>query len=69
MFKTIKAWFSSKTINFALLLALVVGLQEQVSLFAPLLTPEGFRWFGFAVSMAIIALRSVTNTALLEKKP
>jgi hypothetical protein len=59
--------FKSKTLMFALALAIFGVLEMNLKVFAPHLTPEFFGAFSILISMIVAVLRVVT-TLPLDKK-
>jgi hypothetical protein len=59
--------FKSKTLMFALALAIFGVLEMNLKVFAPHLTPEFFGAFSILISMIVAILRVVT-TLPLDKK-
>ena len=59
--------FKSKTMMFALALAIFGVLEMNLKVFAPHLTPEFFGAFSILISMIVAILRVVT-TLPLDKK-
>ena len=64
---TIDKLLKSKTIWFALALAVFGVIETQMSLFAGVLPSWAFGLFSIAVSVAVAVLRIVTTVPLSEK--
>ena len=63
----LKQIFKSKTIMFALALAIFGVLEMNLKVFAPYLSPEFFGWFSILISVIVAVLR-VFTTLPLDKK-
>jgi hypothetical protein len=57
----------SKTIWFALALAVLGVIEMQVQLFAQYMTPETFGLFNIAIGIVVAVLRVITTVPLSEK--
>ncbi len=57
----------SKTIGFALALAVLGALQVNLPVVQEFLTPQIYGWMTMAVAVSIAALRAITTTSLAEK--
>ena len=64
---TLKQIFKSKTMMFALTLAIFGVLEMNLKVFAPYLSPEFFGWFSILISV-IVAILRVFTTLPLDKK-
>ena len=62
-----KAAFKSKTMWFALALAVLGVIEMQAKVFAPYLTPEMFGLFNILIGVAVAVLRVLTTVPLSEK--
>jgi hypothetical protein len=60
-------WMKSKTLWFALALAVFGVLEMNVKFFSNYLTPEIFGLFSIAISIIVAILRIVTTLPLNEK--
>ena len=63
----LKQIFKSKTMMFALALAIFGVLEMNLKVFAPHLSPEFFGWFSILISVIVAVLR-VFTTLPLDKK-
>lgn len=61
------AWMKSKTLWFALALAVFGVIEMNVKIFSSYLTPESFGVFSILVSITVAILRVVTTLPLSEK--
>jgi len=59
--------FKSKTILFALLLAVLGVLEINIKVFSQYMTPELFGWFSISISVIVAVLRVLTTVPLSEK--
>ncbi len=59
--------FKSKTMMFALALAIFGVIEMNLKVFAPHLSPEFFGWFSILISVIVAVLR-VFTTMPLDKK-
>lgn len=59
--------FKSKTILFALLLAVLGVLEINIKVFSQYMTPELFGWFSISISVIVAVLRVLTTAPLSEK--
>lgn len=59
--------FKSKTILFALLLAVLGVLEINIKVFSQYMTPELFGWFSISISVIVAILRVLTTVPLSEK--
>jgi hypothetical protein len=57
----------SKTILFALSLAILGVLEMNIKVFAQYMTPELFGWFSILISVIVAVLRVVTTVPLNQK--
>jgi hypothetical protein len=64
---TIKHIFKSKTMLFAMALAIIGVVETQVHLFAQYMTPETFGLFNILIAVAVAVLRVLTTVPLSEK--
>ncbi len=64
---TLKNIFKSKTMMFALALAIFGVLEMNLKVFAPHLSPAFFGWFSILISVIVAVLR-VFTTMPLDKK-
>lgn len=64
---TLKNIVKSKTMMFALALAIFGVLEMNLKVFAPHLSPEFFGWFSILISV-IVAILRVFTTMPLDKK-
>jgi hypothetical protein len=62
-----KAALKSKTLWFALALAVFGVIEMQAKLFAQYMTPEAFGLFNIAVGLIVAVLRVLTTVPLSEK--
>ena len=62
-----KRAFKSKTLWFALALAIFGVLEMNVKFFSSYLTPEVFGLFSILISVVVAVLRVLTTTPLSEK--
>jgi len=67
MIDTIKIIFKSKTLMFALILALFGVIEMNVQVFSVYMTPQMFGFFSIGISVIVAILRIVT-TLPLDKK-
>jgi hypothetical protein len=63
----LKSAFKSKTMWFALALALFGVVETQIHLFAQYMTPEAFGLFNILVGVAVAVLRVITTVPLNQK--
>lgn len=63
----VKNIFKSKTMMFALALAIFGVIEMNLKVFAPHLSPEFFGWFSILISV-IVAILRVFTTLPLDKK-
>lgn len=61
------SWMKSKTLWFALALAIFGVLEMNVKFFSNYLTPETFGLFSIGISAVVAILRVVTTLPLSEK--
>jgi len=59
--------FKSKTILFALFLAVLGVLEINIKVFSQYMTPELFGWFSLSISVIVAVLRVLTTVPLNEK--
>jgi hypothetical protein len=59
--------FKSKTILFALLLAVLGVIEINIKVFSQYMTPELFGWFSISISVIVAVLRVLTTVPLNEK--
>lgn len=59
--------FKSKTILFALLLAVLGVIEINIKVFSQYMTPELFGWFSISISVIVAVLRVLTTVPLSEK--
>jgi uncharacterized membrane protein YesL len=59
--------FKSKTILFALFLAVLGVLEINIKVFSQYMTPELFGWFSISISVIVAVLRVLTTVPLNEK--
>jgi len=64
---TLKQILKSKTMMFALALAIFGVIEMNLKVFAPHLSPEFFGWFSILISVIVAVLR-VFTTMPLDKK-
>lgn len=57
----------SKTILFALLLAIFGAVQASMGVFSAYMTPEVFGWFSMGVGVIVAVLRVLTTVPLQDK--
>jgi hypothetical protein len=62
-----KAVFKSKTMMFALALAVLGVVEMQAKVFAPYMTAEMFGFFNILIGVIVAVLRVVTTVPLSEK--
>jgi len=67
MMDTIKIIFKSKTLIFALILAIFGVVEMNVKVFSVYMTPQMFGFFSIGISVIVAVLRIVT-TLPLDKK-
>jgi lysozyme family protein len=67
MIEKLKGMLKSKTIWFALALAVFGAVQANLELLQPVLGPKAYGLFTVFVAVAVVVLRWVTTTALDEK--
>ena len=67
MMDTIKIIFKSKTLMFALVLAIFGVVEMNVKVFSVYMTPQMFGFFSIGISVIVAVLRIVT-TLPLDKK-
>lgn len=60
-------FLKSRSIQFALALAVMGVLESQLGLLAPYMTKEFFGLFSIGVSIAVAVLRVITTVPLSEK--
>lgn len=63
----IAQFLKSKTINFAILLAVLGAIQGSTQLFAQYMSDAAYGWFTFGVGLAVAVLRVVTTTSIGDK--
>lgn len=59
--------FKSKTILFALLLAILGVIEINIKVFSQYMTPELFGWFSISISVIVAVLRVLTTVPLNQK--
>ena len=57
----------SKTINFAVLIAILGAAQANLAVLQSIVSPRFYGWSLFGIAIAIAALRAVTTQPLSEK--
>lgn len=65
--ETAKKAVKSKTINFALLLALFGAAQANLHSVQAFMTPKAYGWTTLVIAIAVGVLRAVTTKPLSEK--
>lgn len=60
-------WMKSRTLWFALALAVFGVIEMNVKVFSSYFTPELFGWFSIFISVIVAILRVITTTPLSEK--
>ena len=67
MQETAKKAAKSKTIQFALLLALFGAAQANLAVVRDFIEPEQYGWVTFGIALIVAALRAVTTTSIANK--
>ena len=67
MMNIIQTIFKSKTLMFALALAILGVIEMNVRVFAAYMTPELFGMFSIAISIIVAVLRIFTTLPLSQK--
>lgn len=64
---TLKTVLKSRTMLFALALALFGVLETQIHLFSQFMSPEAFGIFNIVVAIAVAILRVITTVPISQK--
>jgi len=64
---TLKTALKSRTMLFALALALFGVLETQIHLFSQFMSPEAFGIFNIVVAIAVAVLRVITTVPISQK--
>lgn len=66
--RKVRAWFKSRTINTAALLAVLGAVEAHQGFLEHVLTPKMFGFWTIGIAVVMALLRSDTKTAISEKE-